>query len=158
MLADNGQFPVWFIFGSSGWGILFCSSIRLKLRFNKRNCRRLKCIERPTLCMIQMTHQGHFPFLLSLFFLKNCIKVVFAPPNSINNLHSYLHHSAVFSFGYVFCPLIFLVPLLPLMWECSNIPLLFCTNYAVSCYSVSRIANHISGMIHTKRCAMCSAR
>ncbi|KAG2644730.1 hypothetical protein PVAP13_2KG375941 [Panicum virgatum] len=23
-----------------------------------RNCRRLKCIERPTLCMIQMTHQA----------------------------------------------------------------------------------------------------
>ncbi|PUZ71621.1 hypothetical protein GQ55_2G328500 [Panicum hallii var. hallii] len=23
-----------------------------------RNCRRLKCTERPTLCMIQMTHQG----------------------------------------------------------------------------------------------------
>ena len=153
---------VYFLFGlffrSSGWGILSCPSIRLKLRFNKRNCRRLKCIERPTLCMIQMTHQGHFPFLLSLFFLKNCIKVASPPSNCINNLHSYQHHCVVFSFGHLFCPLVFLVPLLPLMSECSNIPLLFCTNYAVSCYSVSRIAIHISRMIGTKRCAVCSAR
>ena len=144
-------------FRSSGWGILSCPSIRLKLRYAK-----LQKIE-----MHRTGHVAHDPddtsrshsfSFVSLFFLKNCIKVVFAPPNSIDNLHSYLHHSAVFSFGYVFGPLVFLVPLLPLMWECSNIPLLFCTNYAVSCYSVWHIANHISGMIRTKRCAMCSAR